>query len=144
MIIEELKEIDPVLLELLAGLGIYGAAAGAAGMVTSGGSLYFLAGILAGLFFAVCLILNMYLTIDTALDLDPESANKYMVRRTLVRKFLTVLAAAVGIKIHMLTFSGIILGVLGIKIAAYLQPLIHRRVSEKRSGRNEEVKSRMD
>lgn len=86
----------------------------------------------------------MYLTIDTALDLDPESANKYMVRRTLVRKFLTVLAAAVGIKIHMLTFSGIILGVLGIKIAAYLQPLIHRRVSEKRSGRNEEVKSRMD
>ena len=137
MIIEELKEINPVLLELLAGLGIYGEAAGAAGMVTSGGSLYFLGGILAGLFLAACLILNMYLTIDTALDLDPESANKYMVRRTLVRKFLTVLAAAVGIKIHMLTFSGI-------KIAAYLQPLIHRRVSEKRSGRNEEVKSRMD
>ena len=139
---EEFKEINPVLLELLAGLGIYGAAAGAAGMVTSGGSLYFLAGILAGLFFAVCLILNMYLTIDTALD--PESANKYMVRRTLVRKVLTVLAAAVGIKIHMLTFSGIILGVLGIKIAAYLQPLIHRRVSERRSGRNEEVESKMN
>ena len=130
---EEFKEINPVLLELLAGLGIYGAAAGAAGMVTSG-----------GLFFAVCLILNMYLTIDTALDLDPESANKYMVRRTLVRKVLTVLAAAVGIKIHMLTFSGIILGVLGIKIAAYLQPLIHRRVSERRSGRNEEVESKMN
>ena len=36
---EEFKEINPVLLELLAGLGIYGAAAGAAGMVTSGGSL---------------------------------------------------------------------------------------------------------
>ena len=54
---EEFKEINPVLLELLAGLGIYGAAAGAAGMVTSGGSLYFLGGILAGLFLAACLIL---------------------------------------------------------------------------------------
>lgn len=141
--IEEFKEINPVLLELLAGLGIYGAAAGSAGMVTSGGSVYFLGGILTGLFLAACLVLNMYVTIDTALDLDPESANKYMVRRTLVRKFLTVLVAAAGIRIHMLTFSGIILGVLGIKIAAYLQPLIHRRISGGRSGSSEEVKRRI-
>lgn len=141
--IKEFKEINPILLELLAGLGIYGAAAGAAGMVTSGGSVYFLGGILTGLFLAACLVLNMYLTIDTALDLDPESANKYMVRRTLVRKFLTVLVAAAGIRIHMLTFSGIILGVLGIKIAAYLQPLIHRRISGEKSGSSKEVKRRI-
>lgn len=140
---KELKEINPVLLELLAGLGIYGAAAGAAGMVTSGGSVYFLVGILTGLFLASCLVLNMYLTINTALDLDPESANKYMVRRTLVRKFLTVLVAAAGIRIHTLTFSGIILGVLGIKIAAYLQPMIHSRISGGKSGSSNEVKRRI-
>lgn len=140
---KELKEINPVLLELLAGLGIYGAAAGAAGMVTSGGSVYFLVGILTGLFLAACLVLNMYLTINTALDLDPESANKFMVRRTLVRKFLTVLVAAAGIRIHMLTFSGIILGVLGIKIAAYLQPMIHSRISGGKSGSSNEVKRRI-
>ena len=140
---KELKEIKPILLEFLAVLGIYGAAAGAAGMVTSGGSVYFLGGILTGLFLAACLVLNMYLTIDTALDLDPESANKYMVRRTLVRKFLTVLVAAAGIRIHMLTFSGIILGVLGIKIAAYLQPMIHSRISGGKSGSSNEVKRRI-
>ena len=50
MIIEELKEINPVLLELLAGLGIYGAAAGAAGMVTSGDLCIFWEGSLRGCF----------------------------------------------------------------------------------------------
>lgn len=47
---EEFKEINPVLLELLAGLGIYGAAAGAAGMVTSGDLCTFWQGFLRACF----------------------------------------------------------------------------------------------
>lgn len=61
-----------------------------------------------------------------------------------INPVLLELLAGLGIYGAMLTFSGIILGVLGIKIAAYLQPLIHRRVSERRSGRNEEVESKMN
>ncbi|MDD4371964.1 MAG: hypothetical protein PHD56_12955 [Anaerostipes sp.] len=129
---DKLKDYNQTLVEMLIGLFFYGMVITIIGFITSKCSWLYILGSVVGLFLSVCLILNMYLTIDTALDMDSNSATKFMKKRTILRMVIILVVAAAGIQIHMYVFVGIILGIMGIKISAYMQPVIHRfRVKNK-------------
>ena len=125
------NKMNETLRELLIGILIWGACWQAGGVWfvkdKAGCSLGLWAGIVTAEFCAV----HMYRSLDRALDLSEKDAQKYMMSRSMMRYGLII----VVLLILMITEAGNplcgFLGVMGLKAAAYLQPLLHK-VMEKR------------
>ena len=87
---------------------------------------YFL-GLFFGMIIAMAIAIHMYRCLDFCLDLDPETAEKTMRKKAILR-FL-VMAVAVGLAFcfpNVLHPLGIFFGLMGLKVSAYVQPFIHR------------------
>lgn len=87
---------------------------------------YFL-GLFLGMILAMGIAVNMYRCLDFCLELDPESAEKTMRKKAILR-FL-VMAVVVGLAFcfpNVLHPLGIFFGLMGLKVSAYVQPFIHR------------------
>ena len=125
------KKINETLAELLIGILFWGVIWQAGGVWfvqdKAGCSLGLWAGILTA---GVCAV-HMYRSLDRALDLSEKDAQKYMMSRSMMRYGLII----VVLLVLMITEAGNplcgFLGVMGLKTAAYLQPLLHK-VMEKR------------
>lgn len=125
------KKINETLAELLIGILLWGVIWQAGGVWfvrdKAGCSLGLWAGILTA---GVCAV-HMYRSLDRALDLSEKDAQKYMMSRSMMRYGLII----VVLLVLMITEAGNplcgFLGVMGLKTAAYLQPLLHK-VMEKR------------
>ena len=76
---------------------------------------------------AAGLLLHMYHHLDIALSMDAKHAQKHMQQATLKRFFLMALVLAVSMAGHKYIHpAGTVLGLFGMKISAYLQPLVHK------------------
>ena len=85
------------------------------------------AGVLFGGAAAAGLLLHMYHHLDIALSMDAKHAQKHMQQATLKRFFLMALVLAVSMAGHKYIHpAGTVLGLFGMKISAYLQPLVHK------------------
>jgi len=87
---------------------------------------YFL-GLFLGIIVAMGLALNLYRSIEHCLLLDPESAEKTMKKKAVIRYI--IMACAVGISFgfpNIIHPVGMFFGLLGLKVSAYVQPFIHR------------------
>lgn len=131
MIKKKLKSMNETLLDLIIGIIIYGVAVGVLGMITSKGNFYFLIGVVAGTIVAIGLMFHMLYSIDGVLDMDPKTANTYMMKRAFLRFLIMAVVAVIAIKIHFLCFLGSILALMGIKISALMQRFINRYITKK-------------
>ncbi len=119
---------NETLAEVLAGIAIWGALWLIGILLFSDDRLHGVIGLLAGLSLAVFYIINLYHSIEGALDFDEKGAvaytrKKYVIRYLVVCVFY-VAVAATGIGNVITCFAGII----GIKIGAYIQPFVRRYV----------------
>lgn len=95
--------------------------------------LSYVAGVLFGSAGAVALLAHMYKSLDEGLDLDPDSAGKYIKRKSIMRLVMMGLVVmASGFFPRIFHPIGVVLGVLGLKFAAYLQPLVHKYIFKKK------------
>lgn len=125
------RKINETLLELIIGIVISGAAIGTAAALIAGYSGKFTAGLGMGVLVAVGLSIHMYRSIDYALDLQPEDAEKYMRRAYLIRT-AAILAAAGAVTYFKIGYAmATFVGIFCLKFGAFLQPVLHRMIHGK-------------
>ena len=77
----------------------------------------------------------MYKHLDIALDMDPENARKHTLKSAFQRTFIM----AAVLMVSMIWYSyvhpiGVVLGLMGVKMTAYMQPYVHRFIAGVKRG----------
>ena len=126
------SRINETLRELLIGILLWGIVWQAAGVWFVPDKALCSIGLwLGGLTAGVCAV-HMYRSLDKALDFSEKDAQKYMMSRSMMRYGLIIIV----LLILMITGAGnpltCFLGVMGLKAAAYLQPLLHKLLERRR------------
>lgn len=126
------RKINETLAELMIGIFLWGIFWQAAGVWFVSDKVSCSLGLWLGVLTAELCALHMYRSLDRALDLSEKDAQKYMTSRSMVRYGLIIAALLV----LMITEAGnplcCFLGVMGLKAAAYLQPLLHKVMKKRR------------
>ena len=119
------RQINNTLLELITGIIISAAVVEVLSILVAGFSWKFTSGLWIGAATAIGLAAHMYRSIDRALDMQPDDADKYMRRAYLIRTAVILTFLKLGYV--MATF----VGVFCLKFGAFLQPLTHRMLHGK-------------
>ncbi|WP_367569065.1 ATP synthase subunit I [Lacrimispora sp.] len=122
------KETKNLLLEVSAGIAIFTVAAMAAAFfIYPKGSVF--AGLLLGMVMALAMFLSMALVLEGSMKTeDPKTVQKRSMIGSVIRYLLLIVIMVVIIS----RFSGyinpvaVVIGVLGLKAGAFLQPVIHK------------------
>ena len=126
------KKINRTLAGLLLGIFLWGVIWQAAGVWFVPDKAACSLGLWLGVLTAGICAVHMYRSLDLALDLSEKDAQKYMMSRSMMRYGLIILVLLV----LMITEAGnplcCFLGVMGLKAAAYLQPLLHKALERRR------------
>ena len=94
-------------------------------------------GVLTGTLAAAGIIFHMYRHLDIALDMEPESARKHTLKSSFQRTFIM----AVILIVSMIWYGyvhpiGVVLGLMGVKMTAYIQPYVHKYIAGKIIGKS--------
>lgn len=133
-----MKEANETLRDLKTGIVIITILLELLALIFAPGKLAFCLGILLGGAVAFGLSIHMYSSLDLALDMDSDSASKYIRKKTGVRLLIMGLAVLIAcIFPAYLNVIGVMAGILGLKLSAYAQPVIHKYIAAKifRKGR---------
>ena len=114
--------------ELIAGAGIYCFLLELVLLIFTERRLYHTVGLLIGSILCVVLSISIADSIDVAVELDEKGARAYIQKKASFR-YLMVCAAVVILAVFdfgnpLTCFAGVI----GLKIGAYMQPLIHKLI----------------
>ncbi len=120
------EKINETLKELLAGIGAAGVLFQAAGVWLVKDRLSYSLGLWIGILLAGFLAWHMWRSIDTALDLGEAGAQKLVRRHSAVRYGLIVFVLAVLMLSRAANPLSAFLGIMTLKVAAYLQPFTHK------------------
>ena len=121
-----LNGLSDVLPDLLIGILLYGVVCEAVGLIFVKDRLFYSIGLLTGFLCEMGMAGQMALALNMALDLGESGAVKKMQLHNLLRYGIVVVV------IFALWLSGIgnpivaFLGIMGLKVAAYLQPFTHK------------------
>lgn len=126
-----MKRLDPTVRDLLTGTLLYGMIIEGIGLVLLENRLRFTLGVLIGYVCVAAMICHMYLTLEKGLDMDPDSAAKY-VRRNSILRYVSLFAVLVAvILIPQVSVIAVIIMIYGMKISAFLQPQICKYITSK-------------
>ena len=126
-----MRRLDPTVRDLLTGALLYGMIAEGIGLILLENRLRFTLGILIGYVCVAAMICHMYLTLEKGLDMNPDSAAKY-VRRNSILRYVTLFAVlVVAMLIPQVSVIAVIGMIYGMKISAFLQPQIHKYITSK-------------
>lgn len=121
-----LIRISDILPDLLIGILIYGALCEGIGLLFVSDRLSYSIGLLTGIVCALFMAVHMAWSLDRALDFGEEGAVRKMQGYNLLRYGIVVVAFFC----LYLTDAGnpivAFLGVMGLKVAAYIQPFTHK------------------
>lgn len=92
----------------------------------------FVLGVCFGGALAVAILLQLYRSLDKTLAMDERAAEKYAVRASIFRLVIMCVALGVGILLpRVFSALGILIGLLGLKVCAYTQPIVHKIIVKK-------------
>ena len=131
MIKDKLKKLNETLLDLLIGIVLFDVLVGFLGILITRGNPYLLLGTIAGTIEAILFSFMMLYFIDGALDMNEKAARAYVLKGSLLRYGIMVVTGLIAIRIQNLCFAGFVLALMGIKVAAYLQPFINLYITKK-------------
>ena len=127
------RRINETLMELISGIVASGVVIQVIQVIISlvydqlvGSVGAFAAGFWPGVKVGIGLAVHMYRSIDCALDMLSEDAEKYMRRAYLQRMVFIFIAAGIVGYFKFGYIMAFFLGVLCLKFGAYLQPLMHK------------------
>ena len=90
--------------------------------------------IVLGMLMAIGMVFHMNISIEKAMDIGGEHAKGYMLKSYAIR---TVVVLAVIVCVGVLKFANLLsllLGIMTLKVAAYLQPITHRFMESRKAG----------
>ncbi len=130
-----LKRLNKVLPELILGILIYGIAIQITGVWFVKDKLLYSTGLWTGILLAVGMAIHMAIVIEDAVSLNSGRAK--LITMSLLRYLVVVLVFLGMMYFHLGNLITAFAGVMGLKIAAYMQPFIHKTIL-KIQGREEE------
>lgn len=132
-----LKRINPVLPELILELILYGLIIQITGVWFVEDKLRYSTGLWIGIIAAVLMAINMAVVIlDTVESMAEKQASRKSALFSAIRYILVVAAFAVTGIFHLGNLITMFLGVMGLKVAAYLQPFTHKFITKYTKQRN--------
>lgn len=123
-----LKRLNSVLPELLLGILIYGILAQLIGVWFVKDKIMYSAGLWAGVSLAAAMAVHMAVVIEDAVSLG--SSQGRVIIMSLLRYGAAVLVFFCTAYFHLGDPMAVFVGVMGLKIAAYMQPSIHKAFSK--------------
>lgn len=126
-----MKRLDPTVRDLLTGALLYGIIVEIAGLIFVENWMSYSLGILVGYICVTFMLCHMYLTLEKALDMDPDSASKYSLRNNILRYVVVAVIVVVAAWIPQISAIAIIIMIFGMKISAFLQPQISKYITSK-------------
>lgn len=118
-----------VLKEMFTGLIVWLVAAMVILIIISNHKLAMAAGLLLGGMAAAGLMIHMYHHLDIALDMDEKHAQSHIRYAALRRLFFMALIIAVSMIFYKYFHPvGAVIGIFGMKISAYMQPIVHKAI----------------
>lgn len=84
-------------------------------------------GLVVGAIGAICMLIHIAVMTERVLESGNESyANKFTVAQSILRKLTFVAALLICWRILKINLLAAVIGAMGMKAGAYLQPLVHR------------------
>ncbi len=86
-----------------------------------------LCGVMLGGIVAAGILFHMFRHLDIALDLEPKQAGRHI--RAAAARRMAVMAVCAGASVYLARYIhpvGVILGLFGVKISAFLYPSVHK------------------
>lgn len=117
---------ENTLLELLVGIISLGVTIQLGVVIVSKNYLYNAIGLWSGIAIACVSTIHMKRSIEDALDLGERGAIKHIRIAYLKRMLIAIVIMGVVIYFHLGNPITLLIGVFPLKLAAYLQPLIHK------------------
>lgn len=117
---------DHTLQELLLGIILLGVAIQIVVAIIFKDYLYNAIGLWSGIAIACFTAIHMKRSIEDALDLGEQGATKYVRMAYLKRMLLSLVFMGIVIYFHLGNPITLLIGVFPLKVAAYLQPLLHK------------------
>lgn len=134
-----LRRINEALPGLVAGILLYGGILQLAGVWFVDGKLHYSIGLWYGIAIAVGMAVNLATVIfDSVAMGDSEHAQRRIIAKSLLRYAVVVILFFILGYFNFGSLLMAFLGVLGLKVSAYLQPFLHRAL-RRLSGRGEDA-----
>lgn len=125
-----LRRLNSALPGLIAGILVYGAFVELAGVWFVADKLRFTSGLLIGLALACGLAINMAVVIYDAVDGYGQShAQAKIIAKSVLRYLIVVIVFFVMMKWNLGNLFSAFIGVLGLKVSAYLWPFAHKVIT---------------
>lgn len=125
-----LRRLNSALPGLIAGILVYGAFVELAGVWFVADKLRFTSGLLIGLALACGLAINMAAVIYDAVDGYGQShAQAKIIAKSVLRYLVVVIVFFVMMKWNLGNLFSAFIGVLGLKVSAYLWPFAHKVIT---------------
>lgn len=126
-----LRRLNDALPGLVAGILIYGVVVELVGVWFVSDKLHFTTGLLIGIALACGMAINMAVVLQDAVALEAESrAKTKIIMKSLLRYLIVVVIFFVMMKWNLGNLFSAFIGVVGLKVSAYLQPIAHRIISK--------------
>lgn len=127
-----MKNMNETLKDLIIGIVLFMLIVCIIGALVSNNKLSFILGDILGSFIAVLIAIHMNATIAKALHMNEEGAAKYTKKMSILRLIIMSCAVVVALTLpEVFNLIGTLLGILGLKVSAYLQPLTNRYITKK-------------
>lgn len=126
-----LKKINDALPGLILGILVYGAAVELCGVWFAADKVRFTSGLVIGIALACGMAVNMAVVLRDAVELYGESkAPGNIIVKYALRYIIVVAVFFVMMKWNLGNFVAALIGILGLKVSAYLQPLAYKVITK--------------
>lgn len=115
-----------VLMQLYIGIGIYFTVFGVLGVIFMRPIWLFILSLFVGCAAACFIAYNMYDVLDRALELETGKAKSFVTVRSMIRLGVCLVLMAAGIMVDWVSFVGVTVGLLGLKVSAFMNPLVRK------------------
>ena len=130
----KIRNINQTVWELIIGIVLVNALLEVIGLIFVSQKGAYTIGLVLGMLMAIGMVFHMNISIEKAMDIGGEHAKGYMLKSYAIR---TVVVLAVIVCVGVLKFANLLsllLGIMTLKVAAYLQPITHRFMESRKAG----------
>ena len=125
-IIDVLKQKNRIILEMYMGILAWGVVCQLVGAFLTRDQVRYASSLWFGITFAMVNTLQMYRSLDRALDFDEQGARKIVHRSFAVRYIALILFLGIIMITGIMDGLVVFLAYMGMKVAAYMQPFTHK------------------
>lgn len=131
--IKKISSINSALPGLLLGIVLFGAVSQLAGIFLVTEKANYSIGLWIGVLTAIFMAFHMAFSLNSAVDRDAKGAQAVATRQNIIRYLIVVLILGILMMTNIGNPIAAFVGVMGLKISAYLQPIFQKLSQKKKT-----------